>query len=81
MPPLRDRLVQANLLIASDHASKIQRYPALLMGASLGLGLIRWIVVTVAVGVTAVAAVVGVAVVAVAAAVVVAKVDNRLKYQ
>jgi uncharacterized protein (TIGR04222 family) len=44
MPPLRDRLVQANLLIPPDQTNKIQSYPALLMGASLGLGLIRLIV-------------------------------------
>jgi uncharacterized protein (TIGR04222 family) len=44
MPPLRDRLVQANLIIRSDQTHKVQRYPALLMGASLGLGLIRlWV--------------------------------------
>jgi uncharacterized protein (TIGR04222 family) len=44
MPPLRDRLVQANLIIPADQMHKIQRYPALLMGASLGLGLIRLVV-------------------------------------
>jgi uncharacterized protein (TIGR04222 family) len=44
MPILRDRLVQANLIMAIDQASKIQRYPTLLMGASLGLGLIRLLV-------------------------------------
>jgi uncharacterized protein (TIGR04222 family) len=44
MPPLRDRLIQANLILPADHASKIKRYPALLMGASLVLGLIRLVV-------------------------------------
>jgi uncharacterized protein (TIGR04222 family) len=44
MPPLRDRLIQANLMVATDQTQKIQRYPALLMGASLGLGLIRLVV-------------------------------------
>ncbi len=44
IPPLRDRLIQANLMVATDQTQKIQRYPALLMGASLGLGLIRLVV-------------------------------------
>lgn len=44
MQPLRDRLIQANLLIPPDQSNKIQSYPALLMGTSLGLGLIRLMV-------------------------------------
>jgi uncharacterized protein (TIGR04222 family) len=44
MPPLRDRLIQANLIVPASQTQKIQRYPALLMGASLGLGLIRLVV-------------------------------------
>jgi uncharacterized protein (TIGR04222 family) len=44
MQPLRDRLVQANLIMSVDQTIKIQRYPAFLVGASLGLGLIRLVV-------------------------------------
>ncbi len=44
MSPLRDRLVRENLIFPADQITKIQRYPTLLLAASLGLGLVRLVV-------------------------------------